>query len=313
MSLFPGAAARSPYLLEFKAGRMKREGKMVTADTRKGIVAIHQADDSLMHFVWKDRKNNRSDEDSDLIVFPEEAEFRKVKQTDQRVYMLIFKGSNKKFFFWMQEPKSEKDVEYVRKVNWLLNNPPVPGETGDVFAGMDMDFSNGAMEEDKDASTASTDTAAAPSETASSAPGSQPTAADLAMLQTLLRGIKMPDNVDLHQVLSPEVLAPLLDNPDALDRLKPFLPPPHTSEALSALIKSPQFYQAVQAFNAALKSGDVNPQALGVESEQTGAVAGVEAFLKVLQSEADRKQAGEGEEGKEEEKKADDTDKMDDS
>ena len=42
-------------------------------------------------------------QDSDLIVFPEEAEFRKVKQTDQRVYMLIFKGSNKKFFFWMQE------------------------------------------------------------------------------------------------------------------------------------------------------------------------------------------------------------------
>ena len=29
--------------------------------------------------------------------------------------------------------------------------------------------------------------------------------------------------------------------------------------------------QAVQAFNAALKSGDVNPQALGVESEQAGA------------------------------------------
>lgn len=42
-------------------------------------------------------------QDSDLIIFPEEAEFMKVKQTPQRVYMLVFKGSNKKFFFWMQE------------------------------------------------------------------------------------------------------------------------------------------------------------------------------------------------------------------
>lgn len=42
MSLFPGVAAKSPYLLEFKAGRMKRDGKMVTPDIRKGLVAIHQ-------------------------------------------------------------------------------------------------------------------------------------------------------------------------------------------------------------------------------------------------------------------------------
>lgn len=95
-----------------------------------------------MHFIWKDRKNNRSDEvllaktvvtgserlstnvnfnlgygvkqDSDLIVFPEEAEFRKVKQTDQRVFMLVFKGSNKKFFFWMQEVSPAFSVDFPR-------------------------------------------------------------------------------------------------------------------------------------------------------------------------------------------------------
>ena len=51
------------------------------------------------------------------------------------------------------------------------------------------------------------------------------------------------DNVDLHQVLAPEVLTPLLENPETLERLKPFLPPPHDAEAIRALIKSPQFFQ----------------------------------------------------------------------
>jgi hypothetical protein len=132
------------------------------------------------------------------------------------------------------------------------------------------------------------------------------------------------DNVDLQHVLSPDAIAPLLDSDETLERLKPFLPPPHTTAAVNQLVKSPQFAQvhrgmgsdsiwlafsldrtkgntfstyrtvreevvrlwhpysvsflnppppaqAVQAFNAALKSGDVSTQALGVESDsQTG-------------------------------------------
>lgn len=42
-------------LVEFRAGKMKLNGKTVTADKRKGLVYIYQSDDSLMHFCWKDR------------------------------------------------------------------------------------------------------------------------------------------------------------------------------------------------------------------------------------------------------------------
>lgn len=40
------------------------------------------------------------------------------------------KTSQRKLFYWMQEPKEEKDDELCKKVNELLNNPPPPSSGG---------------------------------------------------------------------------------------------------------------------------------------------------------------------------------------
>ena len=67
----------------------------------------------------------------DLIIFPDDIEYKRVKQcTTGRVFILKFKSSTRKFFFWKQEPKTDKDDEYITKVNNLLNNPPTPGSGG---------------------------------------------------------------------------------------------------------------------------------------------------------------------------------------
>lgn len=132
-ALFPSLVSgsrgsSSKYLVEFRAGKMTLKGKTVTPDKRKGTVYIQQSDDSLIHFCWKDRTTGNVDDD--LIIFPDDCEFKRVSQcTTGRVYVLKFKQS-KRLFFWMQEPKTDKDDEYCRKVNECLNNPPIPGAPG---------------------------------------------------------------------------------------------------------------------------------------------------------------------------------------
>ncbi|XP_034189598.1 regulatory particle non-ATPase 13 isoform X1 [Osmia lignaria lignaria] len=126
--LFGNNASRgtSKNLVEFKAGKMTMKGKMVYPDTRKGQLYVYQSDDSLMHFCWKDRTTGNVEDD--LIIFPDDCEFKHVPQCKTgRVYLLRFKSSNKKFFVWLQDLKTDKDEEHCRKINEVLNNPPTPG------------------------------------------------------------------------------------------------------------------------------------------------------------------------------------------
>ncbi|KAM6977165.1 proteasomal ubiquitin receptor ADRM1 [Aplochiton taeniatus] len=138
-ALFPSLVAgsrgsSSKYLVEFRAGKMTLKGSTVTPDKRKGQVYIQQTDDSLIHFCWKDRTSGNVDDD--LIIFPDDCEFKRVSQcTTGRVYVLKFKAGSKRLFFWMQEPKTDKDEEFCRKVNEYLNNPPMPGALGSGGSG----------------------------------------------------------------------------------------------------------------------------------------------------------------------------------
>uniref|UniRef100_A0A671LFD9 Proteasomal ubiquitin receptor ADRM1-like n=1 Tax=Sinocyclocheilus anshuiensis TaxID=1608454 RepID=A0A671LFD9_9TELE len=133
-ALFPSLVSgsrgsSSKYLVEFRAGKMTLKGSTVTPDKRKGLVYIQQTDDSLIHFCWKDRSTGNVEDD--LIIFPDDCEFKRVNQcTMGRVFVLKFKAGSKRLFFWLQEPKTDKDEEYCRKVNEYLNNPPIPGTLG---------------------------------------------------------------------------------------------------------------------------------------------------------------------------------------
>jgi len=122
-------------LVEFRAGKMSLKGNMVHPDKRKGLVYIYQSDDNLTHFCWKDRKTGTVEDD--LIVFPDDCEYKKVTQCKEgsRVFLLKFKASARKLFFWMQEPKSDSDDDFVWKVNDALNNPGGSGGSNGARSG----------------------------------------------------------------------------------------------------------------------------------------------------------------------------------
>ncbi|XP_017778898.1 PREDICTED: proteasomal ubiquitin receptor ADRM1-like isoform X2 [Nicrophorus vespilloides] len=118
----PGSTGGNKHLVEMRAGKMNLKGHTVYPDKRKGLLYVYQSDDSLMHFCWQDRTTGVVEDD--LIIFPDDCEYVKVPQcTTGRVYLLKFKSSNRRFFFWLQEPRADKDEDNCKRINEYLNNP----------------------------------------------------------------------------------------------------------------------------------------------------------------------------------------------
>ncbi|XP_033825794.1 proteasomal ubiquitin receptor ADRM1-like [Periophthalmus magnuspinnatus] len=382
-ALFPSLVSgsrgsSSKYLVEFRAGKMTMKGSTVTPDKRKGQVYIQQTDDSLIHFCWKDRTTGNVDDD--LIIFPDDCEFKRVNQcTTGRVYVLKFKAGSKRLFFWMQEPSTDKDEEFCRKVNEYLNNPPMPGALGSGGGGgHDLSALGGegglqsllgnmshnqlmqligptglggigglgalagpglanllgsssvpaASNSSTSPSTAVTPTSSStvsrlgssqvpttpitPSATTASSPpasspstpaappltapasGTQPI--QLRDLQSILATMNVPataQGVDLASVLTPEVMAPLLSDPEVQQRLLPHLPCgeslPQSPEELHNTLTSPQFQQALSMFSSALASGQLGPLmnqfGLPPEAVEAANKGDLEAFAKAMETE----------------------------
>ncbi|KAH7459712.1 hypothetical protein PRIC1_010974 [Phytophthora ramorum] len=114
-------------LVSFNAGKMTvkptANGKfVVTPQLEKGKVCLSRGDDQLLHFQWVDRQTGASPED--FIIFPDDAHFAKVDtgRPADRVYILQYKNSSRRFFFWMQNKDASRDEELVKKVNDSMNN-----------------------------------------------------------------------------------------------------------------------------------------------------------------------------------------------
>jgi len=363
-----GGAAPSKALVEFRAGKMTTAtgSNLVSPDRRKGLIQIEQGDDQLMHFKWKDRGTGVIEDD--LIIFPDDIEFVRVKQcTTGRVFVLKFKSSSRRMFFWMQEPKEDKDEEYCKKVNDCLNKPPGAdgassgglgsggrgglsaalggggpvdlsslgdGELQSLLGNMSQQqlvqlFSGGlgglansgllsnrsgnssSTPSSRDRSgnsptttapvpvTAAEDSTTTPSlPKASSSDGASGASGNIPIqlmdLQSVLSGIKVPSgketSVDLSSGITGEVIKPLLNNPDFVQKMKDLLPPSEEPQSpaseISDTVSSPQFKQALQLFSSGLQSGQLGPLinefGLGDAAVAAASAGNMEAFIKAV-------------------------------
>jgi hypothetical protein len=136
------APVRAPApLISFKAGKMRTtpiENRFrVEADDRRGLLSLEKGQDGAIHFLWKDRQTLQAVDD--FLVFPGDQTLEKVDtgRPEDRIYLLTFKTSaDRRFFFWMQEPDVTKDEERVKDFNRFMNDvtataaPPSGGLRG---------------------------------------------------------------------------------------------------------------------------------------------------------------------------------------
>ncbi|KAA0047594.1 26S proteasome regulatory subunit RPN13 isoform X1 [Cucumis melo var. makuwa] len=246
--------AMQEILLEFRAGKMCFEGKRVVPDTRKGLVRIGRGEEGLLHFQWLDRTQNVIEDDQ--IVFPDEAVFEKVNQASGRVYLLKFKTDDRKFFFWMQEPKAEDDQQLCISVNDYINRPLEFLEEEEPVASTPMHVSEGTVEENTPSS-------------------SSLRPVKLEDLQRILSNIE-PSAYCLHflddvgfglgDLLKPDLIMPVLETLPLEQSLASYLPEgPWTPEDILELLQSPPFRQQVDSFTYVLRTGQIDLSQFGID------------------------------------------------
>ncbi|KAL6754291.1 adhesion molecule [Haematococcus lacustris] len=103
------------------------------------------------------------------------------------------------------------------------------------------------------------------------------------------RRLGLDEGPGLHEVLRPELLAPLLRLPGVLEQCAPHLPEEHRSmEQLVAVAHSPQFRQQLATFSSALQTGQLDLAQFGLQAEGFS----VADFLEAIQRSVAAEQRG---------------------
>jgi len=296
MSLFPSDNAPK-YPVEFRAGMMFRDKNMIVSDTRKGMVFLHQSE-GLLHFCWKDRKTGKVEED--WIVFPEDAVFEKVPECKTgRVFLLKILSAEIKAFFWMQEPKEDKDEYYLKAVNRLINSSMEsfgdfggdanPGQLYQMF----QEFSNTAAQSSS-SSTTTTTTTTTPS-TSSTNASSSTSSADTQM-QDILSSISttsQPAEETSHHIkLSATDISTLLHESAIRNRFFGFLNQNSDFQIkddaeIEEIRKREEFASGLKKLNEGLTSGSLADWVvsdLALDPSVVGPLGGIEALIRAIQA-----------------------------
>jgi len=256
-------------LLEFKAGRMIKNGNTVTADTRKGLIQI-LSDGALTHFTWKTRDIDAKNE-VDRALIKNEVSFKKSSQAASRVYILHF-TTDEKLYFWMQEPSTDKDEEYCTLINELINE------------------AEGNAMEDIQPPILKNQTPLNNSNT-NSANNQSTGVLRFDQFQQLLKSLPQYQQQEmgpnLSTIIDPDAILPILQSPYVQEKLLPYLPAEiRSTQELFEMIHSPQFLQTLETFGTALQGGQIdemirqfglNPNIANTDR------SGIEGFLEALQ------------------------------
>jgi hypothetical protein len=291
----------------------------VTSDKRKGLISLVQDNDSLVHFYWKDRSSGVVEDD--LMIFPSECTVKKVPQcTTGRVILLEWTESKSRRFFWMQEPKDDKDDKLIEDLNKQMNDPSPPQQAGGLGGLGDLSQLGGLEGLDQQqlialltgagglgagglpgASPAGAQPSAPSAGTAPAAPAGG-AAIQVGDLQNILGSLmpqvgqaenqgqaQAPAGPGLSSLLSPESVIPLLHDPAVQPQilaLAEHLPEGQRSvEEIEAQLRGPQFAQMVETLNMAIQTGQAGGllREFGLDASAVERGGGIQALVEAFQ------------------------------
>ncbi|XP_048329605.1 26S proteasome regulatory subunit RPN13 isoform X1 [Ziziphus jujuba] len=269
-------------MLEFRAGKMYFQGKTVVPDTRKGLVRLARGEEGLVRFQWLDRTQNVVEDDQ--IIFPDEAVFEKVNQASGRVYILKFNSDDRKFFFWMQEPRAEGDTQICSSVNYYINRPLEFLGEEEPDASVPLQVSEDMLEDDISSRAGNLIGSNLGAEVTSEATSSSgpvkledlqrilsnigPTDSDTCNDMVLVAdGAGDPDGgLSLGDILKPDLVMPLIETLPLEELLASYLPEGQWSpEDILELLQSPPFRQQVDSFTYVLRTGQIDLTQFGID------------------------------------------------
>mmetsp|Transcript_3149 Transcript_3149/g.10328 ORF Transcript_3149/g.10328 Transcript_3149/m.10328 type:complete len:359 (-) Transcript_3149:734-1810(-) len=305
-------------------------GNLLTCAPQRGLLRLKLID-GLMHLQWLEKLSTgdyREISDSDLIVFPEDAKFERIRQAPSgRVYALRFVSTGRRVFFWSQERISaaEKEAEKVARINHLLTDPVaaqqasdeelasahqasntgLPADVASMVDMMNQSLLNGSGSELDMRSMSSTSPSPAAGE-GSSQPGpasgdssssSSSSAAAASAATAGGNGQAIP--LSLQTVLRPQATVPVVEDDSLvaqLTQLTDHLPP---NSSVAEILRAPSFMQACAQFTAALEEGELPsvlvqmglPADAGTKHLLAG-LSATEALLRVLAEEVKKAKEG---------------------
>ncbi|XP_021891413.1 26S proteasome regulatory subunit RPN13 isoform X1 [Carica papaya] len=284
-------------MFEFRAGKMFLEGTRVVPDTRKGLVRIARGEEGLVHFQWLDRAQNVVEDDQ--IIFPNEAVFEKVNQASGRVYILKFNTDDRKFFFWLQEPKADDDAQLCTSVNNYINQPLEFLGEEEADASVPLHAPEDVAEDDVSSRAGNLvlpnlGTEVISDVTSSSGP------VKMEDLQRILSNIGAagvagdPDGgLGLGDILKPDLIMPLIETLPLQEQLASYLPEGQwTPEDILELLQSPPFRQQVDSFTYVLRTGQIDLSQFGIDPSKYKFT--VLSFLEALEDSVSKMSEAEG-------------------
>jgi hypothetical protein len=96
---------------------------IVSPKPEKGLLQVVKDEQGIPKFQWKNRVTDAVDPTCDHMVFPGTASFKKTGtgRAGDRVVLLQFTGSERRFFFWLQDKDEAKDDELIATFADVLN------------------------------------------------------------------------------------------------------------------------------------------------------------------------------------------------